>query len=775
MQMVLLKHLSNCLASFIVYEKGAEEYPFRLLKYKPLLIEMLDPIVGELKDFDAVHFTTRQFRKWEDQLLVVALRFAKVKVVIAEPGSIENDVVDNVDAYIVPSTLAKQHMELIRPRIPTFVLRPFVDKAQYERYWPIRQRLHNQNKNRRLNIVYLGRLASVKSPGMFLKVVNIISNAWKRLQAEQGPQNYHPDVAFRFVGSGPLKKSLQMAISRMSINVSFYSCLHEDLPSYLSKNVDIVVHTTLLNESFGLSNLEAMAAEIPVVTFGVGGTNEYLSLHSGNNQRGVIVQFASAERMALSIISLMTNMKLRRSIGIAAREHVFKKKSPYLIANMVKQYRQYLRGLLCQAHMKKNGETCTVNKAISDLNAIFLEAKAWYLSERGMPYNYYRGRNALDYLLVKNETFLAKAMHFYEVDWKVLQATYGERPLPHPIEPGMELSPSKWARRGNFYLTAPHKLRHDIEQINYLLQLGRLPQKPFKELVQRYQLVLDEIIVELKEKAKSKTEPFNIDIASYILKPEQIQYMYATHNTMLYLYPGIESRQNGQFAHSVSSRGVINPYLDFLKIERRFHEENTGFIVVDNFVTKSALSFLYNYCLESTFWHAVKHGYLGAHHDDGFSHPILRNLVKEIYAKFPTLVNGLQLVNLWAYKSAQSHTGVPVHADEATVSFNFWITPDEANIDKDTGGLLIYPKEARKPPHWSFMESNGIDYVEQIQKRLAQYKATRIPYKQNRLVIFDSALFHKTDYFKFKKRYKDRRINLTIMFGKKNGILRKKH
>ena len=242
---------------------------------------------------------------------------------------------------------------------------------------------------------------------------------------------------------------------------------------------------------------------------------------------------------------------------------------------------------------------------------------------------------------------------------------------------------------------------------------------------------------------------------------------------MLYLYPGIESRQSGHFAHSVSSRRVINPYLDFLKIERRFNEENTGFVVIDNFLTKSSLSFLYNYCLESTFWHAVKHGYLGAHHDDGFSHPILRNLVKEIYSKFPTLVNGLKLVNLWAYKSAQRHIGVPVHADEATVSFNFWITPDEANLDKDTGGLLIYPKETRKPQHWSFMESNGIDYVEQIQNHLAQYEPTRIPYKQNRLVIFDSALFHKTDFFKFKEGYKDRRINLTIMFGKENGVRRK--
>ena len=321
-----LETLVNLSYEIYEHEKGKGDYPNHLFKFKPLVLEMLNPIAKELKDFDVVHFTTRQFRKWEDQLLVIALRFANVKVVIAEPGSIENDIVDKVDAYIVPSALAKKHMELIRPLIPTFVLRPFVDKVQYARYWPIRERLHNQDRSRHLNIVYLGRLASVKSPGIFLKVVNIVSNIWKKIDTKQGIHVTHPEVKFRFVGSGPLKRSLQKAIARMGINVSFHFCLHEDLPSYLSKNVDIVVHTTLLNESFGLSNLEAMAAEIPVVTFGVGGTNEYLSLHNGNNQRGVIVPVASPERMALSIISLMTNANLRRSMGIAAREYVFKKK-----------------------------------------------------------------------------------------------------------------------------------------------------------------------------------------------------------------------------------------------------------------------------------------------------------------------------------------------------------------------------------------------------------------------------------------------------------------
>ena len=81
---------------------------------------MLSPVIKELQNYDIVHFTTREMRRWEDQLFVVALRFANVKVIIAEPGSIETNLVNYVDAYIVPSQVAKRHMKQIRPDIPTF-------------------------------------------------------------------------------------------------------------------------------------------------------------------------------------------------------------------------------------------------------------------------------------------------------------------------------------------------------------------------------------------------------------------------------------------------------------------------------------------------------------------------------------------------------------------------------------------------------------------------------------------------------------------------------
>ena len=789
--------------------------PPHLFKYKKLVYKMLSPVIKEVQNYDIVHFTTREMRRWEDQLFVIALRFANVKVIIAEPGSIETNLVNYVDAYIVPSQVAKRHMKQIRPDIPTFVLKPYVDKTLYERYWPIRQKMYNFKEKTDMTIAFLGRLASVKSPGIFLKVVKIIIDQWKKVQLNQQRNNVTPTLKFKIIGTGTMEQALKMACERLGIEVVFRSKLHEDLPSYLSQNVDIVAHTTLLNESFGLSNLEAMAAEVAVVTFGVGGVNEYLSLNGGNHRRGLIVSNPSAESMAFTILSLITNNRFRHAVSVAGREYVFKQHSPYHIDNMVRRYHHILSGLLCFAKthrqhtnvnrhsvdhpddddddhktkLNKNfvctTETCLSDDIETDTSKLFNVLGDWYVKERGYPYND-GNDDGFKYLTLRNETFFQKAIDFYKFEWKNITETYKDTSIPHPVLQGIELSPTKWLRRGNFYMTAPHKLRHDIEQLLYLIDLKRLPKVPFQDLVTRYENVLQIILKDLKEarsinnnenQLKTKT----IDITNYILKREQIQHMYATHNTLLYLYKGTFGSNNNEDNNIIIGKSswqqrrnnkylnlIINPYLDFYNLEMKFKDQyQPGYIVVDDFLTNDALNFLYNYCLESTIWHAVKHGYVGAHHDDGFMHPVVNQLVEELYLKFPQLIGGLELLNLWAYKSEQMYDGVPVHADQATVSFNLWITPDEANLNNENGGLLIYPKEAIKPKDWSFVDANGLDSIGRIKSHLKRFQPAKIPYKVNRMIILRSALFHKTDTFQFKKGYKNRRINLTIMFGKR--------
>ncbi len=42
-----------------------------------------------------------------------------------------------------------------------------------------------------------------------------------------------------------------------------------------------------------------------------------------------------------------------------------------------------------------------------------------------------------------------------------------------------------------------------------------------------------------------------------------------------------------------------------------------------------------------------------------------------------------------------------------------------------------------------------------------------VPYRANRAVIFDSNLFHKTDVIRFAGGYENRRINITMLYGRR--------
>lgn len=49
--------------------------------------------------------------------------------------------------------------------------------------------------------------------------------------------------------------------------------------------------------------------------------------------------------------------------------------------------------------------------------------------------------------------------------------------------------------------------------------------------------------------------------------------------------------------------------------------------------------------------------------------------------------------------------GIRVHADVASVNLNFWVTPDDANLDPSSGGLVVYP---RVPPEDVKPEGAGL-------------------------------------------------------------------
>jgi hypothetical protein len=99
------------------------------------------------------------------------------------------------------------------------------------------------------------------------------------------------------------------------------------------------------------------------------------------------------------------------------------------------------------------------------------------------------------------------------------------------------------------------------------------------------------------------------------------------------------------------------------------------------------------------------------------------------------------------------------------VNVNFWITPDEANLDPESGGLVVWDKAA--PLDWDFDKYNTDEGAIRRFLTEAGAKPVTIPYRANRAVIFDSDLFHETDRLSFREGYQNRRINVTLLYGER--------
>jgi hypothetical protein len=189
-------------------------------------------------------------------------------------------------------------------------------------------------------------------------------------------------------------------------------------------------------------------------------------------------------------------------------------------------------------------------------------------------------------------------------------------------------------------------------------------------------------------------------------------------------------------------------------------------VVIDELLTAEALEKLRRFCLDSTVWRkAYDGGYLGAFPEHGFAPPLLAQIAEELRAVYPAIIGDHPLLHFWAFKYDSSLRGIKKHADFAAVNVNFWITPDDANLDPERGGLVVWDVAA--PLDWDFVRYNAAE--EDILSFLAREKAepVTIPYRANRAVIFDSDLFHETDVIRFKPGYYNRRINVTLLFGRR--------
>jgi len=216
--------------------------------------------------------------------------------------------------------------------------------------------------------------------------------------------------------------------------------------------------------------------------------------------------------------------------------------------------------------------------------------------------------------------------------------------------------------------------------------------------------------------------------------------------------------------------GALNQALDVAAIEARYNGRRPEVTYIDDLLRPEALDSLRRFCLDSTIWKKdYVNGYVGAFLGEGFSCPLFLQLAEELRARFPGIFKGHQLMQAWSFKCDSQMKALNLHADAAAVNVNFWITPDEANLDQEHGGLIVWDKEA--PKEWNFKDYNSSANEPKVRAFLRDSgaQAITVPYRQNRAIVFNSDLFHESQPFRFKDDYESRRINVTLLYGRRGA------
>lgn len=323
-------------------------------------------------------------REASDLLLTRAARVARVPRLVMElPNLFPIEGVE-VDAFVAPSHYVAAHHSVraaaALSAAPCFVINPGVNTTDYD---PDDRKMmfchpkcatttglqHNHHDFRCKTpcpvIAFLARLSSEKSPALFLQACAIVARSW-------------PFARFLVIGDGPMLEPLKDQAQKLGIQdlVHFTGGIFENLAAHL-RGVDILVNPSLRawSETFCIVNIEAMAMEIPVVTFGVGGVGEYLQDPTNNRtscriqgalpsaaspeadagevatcindetqlkQNGVLVDDPTPQALAEAITKLLRNTTFRLEVGKHARRTVLQR---FTIEHMVNHYDNFYSSL----------------------------------------------------------------------------------------------------------------------------------------------------------------------------------------------------------------------------------------------------------------------------------------------------------------------------------------------------------------------------------------------------------------------------------------------
>ena len=198
------------------------------------------------------------------------------------------------------------------------VIPNFVDTKKYRR-WPCDDICEKFAPKGEKILVHVSNFRAVKRVP---DVIRIFNEVHKKI-----------DSKLILAGDGPDRSACELLVRELNLqqHVRFLGKQLELVPILSAADLFLMPSQS---ESFGLSALEAMACEVPVVSSSVGGLPE-LQVHG---ETGYIAEIGDIDRMARYAIELLTNEAKRAMFGNAARRRAVEQFDAHKIVNQYEEY-----------------------------------------------------------------------------------------------------------------------------------------------------------------------------------------------------------------------------------------------------------------------------------------------------------------------------------------------------------------------------------------------------------------------------------------------------
>lgn len=277
-------------------------------------------------------FLAKEMLRDPNLKVITTLHGTDITLVGLEPSflpvmkfSIEkSDGVTAVSRFLREKTLTNYNIDKEIEVIPNFV-----DVKKYRRGSDTELRKLCPNKDEKV-IVHTSNFRPVKRVPDVIRIFNEV----------------HKKVPSRLIliGDGPDRSQCEYLARELGI-AEFVKFLGKQ-----SEFVNILSAADLFllpsqSESFGLSALEAMACEVPVISSSVGGLPE-LVVHG---ETGYIAEIGDIDRMAKYAIELLTNPSKHQLFAAAARRRAMEFESLKIITQYEQYYERVLHGVAVSA------------------------------------------------------------------------------------------------------------------------------------------------------------------------------------------------------------------------------------------------------------------------------------------------------------------------------------------------------------------------------------------------------------------------------------------